>query len=267
MGSRKKSQGTRPGELVTSKDGRLVTEINKEFDRHGKHRRKKILVGSLTLDSVGIAAYGTHCSNFYQMGRDIKGYDFIFISPRRMAIDHMRNFCVEVAIKAGCEFLYFFDDDTVNDINVVGRLLPRMKEFNAISASYYVRGLPFNPMVFSWLNREKGQMKLYGVKAEKNIDKDGVLRKDVSGVGCGCTLFRVKDFTKIPYPWFKTGHGHTEDAWFFAQAHKYIKDYKVGMDYTIVCGHLLDPIFVDANNVALLRRFYKRLKDVGGAFQ
>lgn len=268
MGKRKKEEsGPKPGDLITSRDGRLVTDLNRDLSRKGKHRQKRILVGSLTLDAVGIAPYGTHCSNFYQMGRDIKDYDFVFISPRRMPIDHMRNFCVEVAIKGGFEYLYFFDDDTVNDINVIGRLIPRMKEFNAISASYYIRGVPFLPMVFKWRNRKKFQMTLYGLNAEKNIDKDGVLRKDVAGVGCGCTLFRTKDFTKVPYPWFKTAYGHTEDAWFFTQAHRNIEDYKVGMDFTIACGHLMDPLFVDQNNVHVMRRLYKQLKKTGGAFQ
>lgn len=267
MGKRKKKPPVREGEFITSKDGSVTTYLDKQFERRDGPKRERILVGSLTLTSVNFAPYGSHLSNFYQMGRDCKDYDFTLITPRRMAIDRMRNFCVEVAIKGEFKYIYFFDDDTVGDFNVVGRLLPRMEEFNAICGSYYIRGYPFDPMVFTWIDKSAYTMKLYGKKAESLLDEDGVLRKDVAGIGCGCTLFRTEDFTKVPYPWFKTGGTHTEDAWWFTLAHKYILDYKVGMDFNVSCGHLCDPIFVDSNNVHVLRRFHKQLHKYGGVFQ
>lgn len=267
MGQRKKYRGPTPGQLITSRDGALETYVDFQFGHRGKDKKPRILIGSLTLTSINILPYGSHCSNFYQMGRDIPEYDFSFVSPRRMAIDVMRNFCVELAIKAGFKYLYFFDDDTVNDVNVIGKLLPRMKEFNAICPSYYIRGYPFNPMIFIWHDKKKWAMKLCPLDIEKQVDKDKILRKNVAGIGCGCTLFRVEDFERVPYPWFKTGYGNTEDAFFFTKAHQAIPDYKVGVDFNIACGHMLDPLFVDAKNVHALRKCYKVLNKVGGVFQ
>lgn len=257
----------RPGDKLVDVDPAFSARINAEFNQR-RPGKKKVIVGSLTMTAVPQEAYGTHCANFYQMGRDHPDYDISFVTPRRMAIADMRNMVVKLAITGDFDYLYFFDDDTVNDRDVLGRLLPRMDEFNAVSASYYIRGYPFEPMVFKWADREKFRMEGWSHKDfEKHISADGVLRDNVSGVGCGCTLFRVEDFKKVPYPWFFTGHGHTEDAWFFTQAHKNIEDYKVGMDFNVVCGHLCNPIYVDHHNVKVLRKFHKQLLKMGGISQ
>ena len=266
MGKKLKSDKLQAGEKLIDADPNFAAFITEEFSRR-KPGKKKVLVASLTLTMIPQEAYGTHCSNFYQLGRDCKGYDFAFISPRRMAIDNMRNMCVKMAILGDFDYLYFFDDDTVNDRNVLGRLLPRIKEFNAVSAGYFIRGYPFNPMVFRRLKDGKG-MRLYKWNEYKKfVDEDNVLRKDVGGVGCGCTLFRVADFKEVKYPWFMTGLTHTEDAWWFARAQEAIPGYKVGMDFNIKCGHLCSPIYVDQNNVDVVRRMHRQLHKIGGISQ
>jgi len=278
MGKKTKDEGEFPadklkrGEYLTKIDDTFEAYITKEFSKRtpGKTR---VLAASLTLTSVAQECYGTHCSNFYQLGRDHPDVDVTFITPRRMAIDSMRNMAVKLAISGDFDYLYFFDDDTVNDVDVLGRLLPHMKEFNAISAGYYVRGYPFPPMAFEWKEIiHEGQkhktFSLYDWRTyKKKIDADGVLRKNCAAVGCGCTLFRVEDFKKLPYPWFKTGLNHTEDAYWFATAHGVIPDYKVGMDFNIAAGHLLSPVFVDSGNVDIVRRYHRELKKVGGISQ
>jgi hypothetical protein len=256
----------RAGDILKDPDGKFSAYVDSEFKRR-KPGKKKVLIGSLTLTMVPQEAYGTHCSNFYQLGRDHPKYDFAFVSPRRMAIDGMRNLCVKLAILGNFDYLYFFDDDTVNDRDVLGRLLPRMKEFNAISAGYFVRGYPFDPMVFRWIDPvdKSKSMRLYKWNEYKRFtDKDKVLRKHVCGVGCGCTLFRVEDFKKISYPWFQTGLHNTEDAFWFFRAATELESYKVGMDFNIDCGHLCSPIYVDQSNVNTVRRYHRELHKVGG---
>jgi len=267
MGKQLKDDGRlMAGDLVTKADKRFQKTLN--WDRgDGK---QKVLVASLTLTMIPQEAYGTHCSNFYQLGRDCPEYNFAFVTPRRMAIDGMRNMVVDMAIKGGFDYLYFFDDDTVNDKNVLGRLLPRMEEFNAVSAGYYVRGFPFNPMVFRWTDEEdkKKGFALTGYRGHKKyIDDDGVMRDKVAAVGCGCTLFRVEDFKRVAYPWFKTGLHNTEDAYWFYKVHQVVDDYKVGMDFNIQCGHLCNPVYVDADNVEVVRKFHRALHKVGGISQ
>lgn len=268
---RKKSDADklRPGEKLVEIDHNWVAVVDSTFGKRKDPGKKSVLIGSLTLTMVPQEAYGSHCMNFYQLGRDHRDYNFGFCTPRRMSIADMRNAVVKIAITGNFDYLYFFDDDTINDRDVLGRLLPRMEEFNAISAGYFVRGYPFNPMVFRWVgNNGTKAMRLYKWNEyKKHIDKDNVLRHRVSGVGCGCTLFRVEDFKKIPYPWFWTGHGHTEDAWFFTQAHHNIPDYKVGMDFNIACGHLCNPLYVDQLNVDVVRRFHRKLINSGGMSQ
>jgi len=256
----------RPGEKLVEIDEGFAAYVNEEFGKRPDPGKKKVLVASLTLTMIPNESHATHCINFYQLGRDHPDYSFSFITLRRASIADSRNNAVKFAISGGFDYLYFFDDDTVNDRDVLGRLLPRMEEFNAISAGYFVRGYPFNPMVFRWAGENgKHHMRLYSWNEyKKHVDKDNVLRHRVSGVGCGCTLFRVEDFKNVPYPWFYTGHGHTEDAWWFTRAAEHIEDYKVGMDFNICCGHLCDPIYVDSYNVDTVRRFHRKLKKMGG---
>jgi hypothetical protein len=257
----------RPGEKLVELDERFTAAVKAEFGRRVPGK-KQVLIGSLTMTMVPQEAYGSHCTNFYQLGRDHPDYNFAFCTPRRMSIADMRNMVVKLAITGDFDYLYFFDDDTINDRDVLGRLLKRIDEFNAVSAGYFVRGYPFNPMVFEWVNEKKHIMRLLTHrKYKKRVSSDGVLRENVAGVGCGCTLFRVEDFKKIPYPWFVTGYNHTEDAYFFTMAHKNIPDYKVGMDFNIVCGHLCNPIYVDSNNVDVLRPVHKKLLSTGGLSQ
>jgi len=260
----RKAEKVLPGEYVTKVDPVFERFVDSKWNR----KRTKVLVSTLTLTSVSQEAYGTHCVDFYGMGKESGRYNFMFITPRRMPIDALRNWSVELAIKGGFKYIYFFDDDTVSDKRTCVRLLPRMKEFNAVSAGYFVRGYPFHPMVFRWINKEKGQMELFPWKTYQNdIDPDGVLRKNVAAVGNGCTMYRVKDFTKIPYPWFHTGVTYTEDVFWFLQASKQLKNYKVGMDFNINCGHLCLPAYVDKLNVDVMRRFHKQLRKVGGLSQ
>lgn len=160
--------------------------------------------------------------------------------------------------------------DTIRSVVYSETSITVFLEFNAVSASYFVRGYPFNPMVFRWVdqeNRKKGfQIASYrGYK--RFIDDDGVMRNGVAGVGCGCTLFRVEDFKRVPYPWFQTGLHHTEDAFWFDRAHKVIEGYKVGMDFNIKCGHLCNPAYVDASNVDVMRKLHKQLHKTGGLSQ
>lgn len=262
MGRKRKK--LEPGDYLKKKDAAYARSIKAEFSRRARPGKKRVIIGSLTLTMVGQDPYGSHCVNMYQLGRDHPDYDFQLVTPRRVPIDAMRNMVVELGIRGDFDYLYFFDDDTLNDRDVLGRLLTRMDEFNAISAGYFIRGYPFEPMVFEWKDRENVIMQLMSYRNYKSkISSDGVLRDNVAGVGCGCTLFRMEDFKKIPYPWFATGHNHTEDAYFFTMAHHNIKDYKVGMDFNVVCGHMLDPLHVDANNADILRSTYRKLLKMG----
>jgi hypothetical protein len=262
-----------PGDIFKDPDDRFEAWVSSEFHLR-KPGKKRVLIASLTLTAVPQAAYGTHCAEFYRVGRDCTDYDFMFVTPRRMAIDNLRNMCVKLAVGGEFDFIYFFDDDTMNDRDVIKRLLPRMDEFNACSAGYFIRGYPFLPMVFKWkaVEIEDGRMvkvpHLFEIdEYEKSIDPDGVMRENVAAVGCGCTMFRVADFKDMPFPWFKTGINHTEDTYWFLHAHAKNPEYKVGMDFNINCGHLLEANYVDRSNVKVMREFHERLREVGGLTQ
>ena len=76
----------KPGELLTTQDEALLEYVRQGFGTRKSKNKKRVMVASLTLTMVPQEAYGSHCSNFYQLGRDCKGYDFAFISPRRQLL-------------------------------------------------------------------------------------------------------------------------------------------------------------------------------------
>jgi cellulose synthase/poly-beta-1,6-N-acetylglucosamine synthase-like glycosyltransferase len=223
---------------------------------------KKILASTQTLTSVQHAAYRSHLSNVYEWGA--KSYEFrvVFLTQHRVEIAHARNNAVRMAIRGGFDYVFFYDDDTVMPDNMLPQLIKRMDEFNAISAGYFIRGAPFKPMVFRWIGKKRTHLKLASERTYKRlIDDDGVLRDNVGAVGMGCTLLRVDDFKKVPFPWFQTTPNMTEDVFWFLAAHRDIEGYKVGMDFNVKCGHILDALYVDSTNCDELRTAYRK---VGG---
>ena len=249
-----------PGDYVTKKDPQFIASLRKNKFRNLPAGAKKILASTQTLTTIHHYAYQTHLSNVYEWGAKANEFRVVFLVQYRTEIAGARNNAVRMAIRGGFDYVFFYDDDTVMPGDTLPRLIKRMDEFNAISGGYFIRGYPFKPMVFRWIGKKKNRLKLAHENLYKQyIDKDGVMRRGVGAVGCGCTLFRVDDFKKVPFPWFQTVPHMTEDVFWFMRVREHIKDYKVGMDFNIKCGHILDALYVDPDNAGDLRKAYRKI--------
>lgn len=253
----------------TPKIGELFTKRNEEFCEYlsSDHFKgigpecKKVLFATLVLDMVAHGAYLTHIGAVYYWSCNPQKFRIVPFIQYRKEISRARNAAVQTAISGDFDYLFFYDDDTLMPEGVIPRLLNRMEEFNAVSASYFVRGYPFSPMVFRW-DRKGKLMKLVPAKNYRRlIDPDGMMRNRVAGLGNGCTMLRVEDFKKVPFPWFQAAPNYSEDVYWYYKARKYVPDYRVGMDFSVKAGHLLDPLYVDSENVNILRKAYKQLRN------
>lgn len=251
-----------PGDFVTEKDKDFIATLRRNKFRGMPKGCKTILASVQTLTSVQHYAYQTHLSNVYEWGAKANEFRVVFLVQYRVEIANARNNAIRMAIKGGFDYVFFYDDDTIMPSDTLPNLIKRMEEFNAVSGGYYIRGYPFKPMVFRWVGKKRTHLKLANEKYYKRlIDEDGVMRDNVGAVGCGCTLMRVSDFKKVPFPWFQTVPHMTEDVFWFMRSHEHIKDYKVGMDFNVQCGHILDALYVDSSNCDTLRQAYRK---VGG---
>ena len=205
----------------------------------------KVLVASSILSEVDGQAYPSHIIHAFRMGRDTDD-EFVLYTPRRMAIDNSRNGAVEAALKMDCDYVFFYDDDMELNAQTYKTLKERDKDI--IMAMCYIRGYPFRPMVFKYVDSEtdskiadvkvKGRAISLWDNCEDHIDEDGLIN-DVAAVGCAATLIKTSVFKGIEKPWFYTGTANTEDVYFCMKAKSQNPDLSICVDTTVPAGHIL----------------------------
>jgi len=233
--------------------------------------RKRLLIATV-LYNVHPIVYSSHMNMMYRVGKFLPDYDIIFYTPNRVPIDAARNSAVTYALDEECDYLFFYDDDMYLHPDIVSRLLDRMDDnkVHVIMARCYIRGYPYNPMIFKYRTlRKKGkkgeaeEVKAMGqyVNYKRGIRKNGLV--EVDAVGCASTMIDVKLFKLIPEPWFMTGKTHTEDVYFCVKAKNYVKNLHVFMDNTFESGHLMSrPILNEYSKKILTKIAKQEMNDV-----
>lgn len=226
---------------------------------------KKRIAISTNLYFIDPLVYSTHLSAFYRAGKNLTNYDLVFIGRWRMAIDQARNYAAKNAMYCDCKYLIFYDDDMFLNPDIVERLVKRMEETNAsiVTAKCYIRGYPYEPMIFRFIDEKRTKLSRYDYKPE-DIDERGLVKIDACG--CACTIIDVDLLKDIPEPFFLTGELHTEDVYFCM---KIINNYgyenvKIYMDNTFECGHLLEKRILDSTTRQNLIDDFKRGYNVFG---
>src|SRR3989304_2127059 len=103
----------------------------------------RVLVSIACLDSIDSQVYPSHLTHAFRMGRDMD-CDFILHTPRRMPIASCRNQAAEFALKAECDYVFFYDDDMELHPQTLKTLMSRNRD--VIMAMSYIRGFPYRPM-------------------------------------------------------------------------------------------------------------------------
>jgi len=227
-----------------------------------------VLVSINCLNYIEATAYGSVIQAVYRMGRQYPDDNFYLFTPRRMAIATARNEAIKLSLEIGCDYILFIDDDMVVNPDVFKRLLEKDKDM--VMALSYIRGYPFQPMVFKWLEAKEMQSTMANVKIKgkglvfmsrdellSNIDENGLVR--VASVGTPCTLIKTWFLKNMEYPYFWTGLYNTEDVYFCVKAQKTNPDLGIYVDTKTLAGHNLDPEILDDTTIEKLKLYYESL--------
>jgi hypothetical protein len=227
--------------------------------------KKPRIAVSTNIYFIDPLVYASHLSAFYRMGKNVKDYDLVFIGRWRMPIDQARNYAAINAMSTECKYLIFYDDDMFLDPDLAEKLIKRMEETKAsiVTGKCYIRGHPYEPMIFRFINEKRNQLTRFDYKPE-DVDERGLVKIDACG--CACTIIDVDLFKELREPFFLTGEMHTEDVYFCM---KLIENYgydniNIYMDDKFECGHLLDKRILNSSSRQNLIDDFKRGYDVFG---
>ena len=229
----------------------------------------RILWAINILTEVDGQVYPSHLVQAFRIGRDTD-YDFMLFTPRRMSIANARNAAVEYALLNECDYIYFTDDDMELNVKTLQTLIKRDKDI--IMAMCYIRGYPYHPMVFRWVEAEEAKTKCADVQVdgklitlwedcEKSVDSEGLIN-DVAAVGCAATLVKTSVFKELNQPWFYTGTSNTEDVYFCMKAWSRIPNLAISVDTTVPAGHALkDKRILYPKNAEMFRKHDEQFRE------
>jgi glycosyltransferase involved in cell wall biosynthesis len=209
----------------------------------------KTLVCVNVLDNVNAQVYGSHCQEFFKLGRTTAD-EFILFYPNRLSIDNARNQAALLALNYDCDYLYFIDDDIILHPNTYQSLKDAKADIAA--ALTFIRGYPFHCMAFKRIDSEKLD---FFDDFYEHVDADGLFNAEAVGFACAlinCTMLRL-----INPPFFVTGTQSTEDVYFCLKLrHKLNNDVRIIVDAKVPTAHLLHPEAITMSNHEQLKKFY-----------
>jgi len=151
----------------------------------------------------------------------------ILVSNRGYNTSENRNWIVTQAVKNGCDYLFFVDDDMIIPADTLVKLLAHKKD---IVGGVYKTKYEVQADVAEYFDEERPQG-LFKVKA----------------LGTGCLLIKTDVFRKLPQPWFKyewfpNGMVKRSHDWIFCEDARNA-GYDVWADNTLEIKHIGQKIY------------------------
>ena len=198
-------------------------------------------------------------SAFFQSFVEMEKPDYIFIREDGTGpIHEMRNNIVKTAIKAGATHLMMCDVDQVYHKETVAKLLSR--NLPVVSALVHRRYPPFDSLMMKLVDVGGG------ISVYQSIDdwEEGAL-VEVDATGCGCIMYQMSVFEKMPAPWFKNrqnpdGSPIGEDFGFCQDLKA--AGYRIFVDTSVPAGHLATMIISTATSKLYRAMKTKRAQEV-----
>lgn len=220
-----------------------------------------VLLAINTLTSIGASPYMDHMRLAYELGRKHTKYNFHQMVGRRINIDRFRNIAARQCLMAEYDYLFFIDDDMLLDKDCFGPLMAA--KLDIVSAHTYIRGYPFDIMSFKYkpsvlFPKSKNLVPLVqeDIQNSKLLRQDGVIMCDA--IGTAVSLIKVSStIAKMHHPWFLTSPQQTEDIYFCIKAKQFNPKIRIGMHTKVICGHQLDPEFINSHSRDDLMKYYE----------
>jgi len=213
----------------------------------------KTLICVNVLDNVNAQVYGSHCNEWFRLGRNTHD-EFILFHPNRLSIDNARNQAADLALRLECDYLFFLDDDMILSPNTYQSL--KRCDADIAQALTFIRGYPFHCMAFK-KGTEPGILEYYD-DYHQWIRPNGIFGAEA--VGFACVLIKCETLKKINKPYFITSTQSTEDVYFCIKLRNKLRDeVEIVVDTNVPTGHLLHPEIVSQSNVKELREKIKKM--------
>lgn len=193
----------------------------------------RLAIGINSLANAQYPAYTNHVNWFYRLGKNFPNADICFINPSRCSIDRFRNMAAAAALEFGADYLLFIDDDVVVPLESLQKLIDMDADIAA--GHVLIRGYPYKPMVFRYVNGELSQ----GLECLDDLSKEETDIINVDAIGTSYALIKTSLLKKMPKPYFVTTQNSTEDIYFCLRARQVYPECTIKVDRTIECGHIL----------------------------
>jgi len=160
-------------------------------------------------------------------------FEFVFIKEvKNSLIGQVREVLVDQAIEAGCDYVFFFDDDMLFAKETLIRLFRR--QVPVVYALAFTSRQPVVPVVYKFITEWNPKTQRNERDTRFNLDypRNSFFRADASG--SGVCLIETDVFKSFPKPWFaSTGCG--EDMFFCYECDK--RQIPIYVDSTLWTSH------------------------------
>lgn len=214
----------------------------------------KTVIGINNLIAIDQYAYANHVQFFYRLGKHWKNDEFVFVNPRRMTIDRMRNEAAKIALDCEADYLMFIDDDVLVHPRAFDMLQKHDKDI--IAGVTHIRGYPFHPMIFNFTDEDYKHNSYVDDYKAKADPETGLLKCDA--VGFSCCLIKTSLLKKVIPPYFITSHNQTEDVFFCKRAKEQVPELEIFVDINCETAHLLGSEIIDPGSVELWKEFEEK---------
>lgn len=144
-----------------------------------------------------------------------------------------RNDLVQIAIKQGCDYIFWLDSDMMFPPNVLTRMFEDLKHGDIVSGLYFRRVAPFTPVIYDKLDIDDTGCHY----TEPKDIPDGIF--EVAGCGFGCVLLPTDIMLDVLEKYgspFTPINGIGEDLSFCWRARQL--GFKIVCDPDIPLGHV-----------------------------
>lgn len=144
-----------------------------------------------------------------------------------------RNDLVQIAIKRGCDYIFWLDSDMMFPPDVLVRMFEDLKHGDIVSGLYFRRVAPFTPVIYDRLDIDDTGCHY----TEPKDIPDGIF--EVAGCGFGCVLMPTDIMLDVLEKYgspFTPINGIGEDLSFCWRARQL--DFKIVCDPDIPLGHV-----------------------------
>ena len=144
-----------------------------------------------------------------------------------------RNDLVQIAIKQGCDYIFWLDSDMMFPPDVLARMFEDLKHGDIVSGLYFRRVAPFTPVIYDKLDIDDTGCHY----TEPKDIPDGIF--EVAGCGFGCVLLATDIMLDVLEKYgspFTPINGIGEDLSFCWRARQL--GFKIVCDPDIPLGHV-----------------------------